>query len=78
MRSFAIYGPLAQLGEHRSCKPEVAGSNPVGSTKSARETLNGVTRTYADLAQLEELLAYTEEVGSSNLSIRTSVCVIRL
>ena len=28
--------------------------------------------TYAELAQLEELLVYTEGVGSSNLSFRTS------
>ena len=33
--------------------------------------------TYADLAQLEELLVYTEEVGSSSLSIRTNTLDVR-
>ena len=43
------------------------GSNPTTSTI-----------TYAELAQLEELLVYTEEVGSSSLSFRTSSPSLRL
>ncbi len=27
-----VFGAIAQLGEHRLCKPEVAGSSPAGST----------------------------------------------
>ena len=30
-------GAVAQLGEHRTCTAEVAGSNPVSSTKTTKE-----------------------------------------
>ena len=34
-----LYGGLAQLGERRSCKPEVKGSTPLSSTNLYRRSL---------------------------------------
>ena len=51
----SFYGPLAQLGERRPCKAEVASSNLVGSTN-----------TYGVLAQLGERHTGSVEVIGSN------------
>ena len=32
-----VLGAVAQLGEHRTCTAEVAGSNPVSSTKKLKK-----------------------------------------
>ena len=32
-----VRGAVAQLGEHRLCKPEVVGSIPISSTNSAKK-----------------------------------------
>lgn len=61
-----IYGPLAQSVERRTFNPQVAGSNPAGSTK-LKETILAKSNRYAGQFDLK---------GKKYLLLRCRCCAV--